>query len=613
MSVPVPVAVVGMACRFPGADSTGALAELLRSGGSGIGPVPADRRALWGPSPALPPAAGLLDGIDRFDRHPFRISASEAPLLDPQQRLALEMAWHALEDAGLSPAALEGMFAGVYIGAGSSDHAMRMARAGLVAGNPHLPNALQNAAITGRVSYCLGLTGPSLTVDTACSSALTAVTLAGDALRLGHCDMALAGGVTVLLAPEGFSALESSRVLSARGQTRSFDAAADGFVRSEGCGMLVLKRLPDALADGDRIHAVLAGWATGQDGRSNGLSAPSRVAQVQVITRAMQAAGVTPDQIGAIEAHGSGTVLGDLIETRALGDVFAGRSQAPAALGSIKAAIGHLEAAAGIAGLIKTILMVRDGFIPVQPCFTDPSPQVDWDTLPLEVPRATRDWPGPHRVAGVSGFGMSGLNAHVIVAGADDHSAPVANPEGTSALFLLSAASPAALAARAGQLHAALDAPEASLARIAAAVTRRWSGLPLRAGFTARTVDEAKAAARRIAADPPGRAARLMGKIALETAQPLAPATVAQLRRICPALVDGTPESTGTAPVRVAAPDGTASGDEAASALLALHLAGATLVAQRLAPADPALPTLPGYPFDRQRCWYDDRPAAGKG
>lgn len=605
MTAQVPIAVVGMACRFPGADSAADLADMLRTGRIGTGPVPAARLALMGVKEPPAPAMGLLEGIDRFDRHPFRISANEAPLLDPQQRLVLEMAWHALEDAGLCPARLDGTPAGVYVGVASNDHALRMARSPDFASNAHLPNAVQNAAVSGRVSYCLGLTGPSLTVDTACSSGLTAVTLAGDALRLQHCDIALAGGVNVLLDAAGFMALGKMNVLSPSGQTRPFDAAADGFVRSEGCGMLVLKRLPDALAGNDRIHAILPGWATGQDGRSNGLSAPSRAGQARVITGAMRSAGVTVEDIGAIEAHGSATALGDAIETLALADVFSGRKQPPAALGSIKAAVGHLEAAAGIAGLIKTIVMVRDNILPGQPCFDEPSPRVDWKALPFQVPQTTGPWQSPRRIAGVSSFGMSGLNCHAIVCSADDRAAaaPAATVRATASshLFLLSAASPAALRERAKQLLAALEDPQVCLHRLAATVTRRWTCLNRRAGFQARSIAEAREAAGSIASGPPQDPTRLLGPVMLDTPEPLAGSEFASLRRACPDLVASQADGPGA--TAVPAPSG-----EIATALLALHLAGATLDPQALAEADPTAPDLPGYPFDRQRCWYVDTP-----
>ncbi len=601
-----PIAVVGIACRFPGVSSPTELANLLRSGRCEIGPVSTDRRALWELGERSPAAAGLLEAIDHFDRIPFRISATEAPLIDPQQRLVLEMAWHALEDAGLSPACLDGVPAGVFVGAGSSDYAIRMAKAAIAAkSNPHLPNAAQNGAISGRVSYCLGLTGPSLTIDTACSSALAAVASASDALRLNQCDLALAGGVNALLAGETFEALATTSLLSTSGETRSFDAAADGFVRSEGCGMLVLKRLSDATAQGDRIHAVLLGWATGQDGRSNGLSAPSRQGQARVISAALRSAGITPDDIGAIEAHGSGAVLSDTIETSALAEVFAERAGPVGALGSIKANLGHLEAAGGIAGLLKAVLMVRDGFVPMQPAFAVPSPRIEWAELPFAVPQVTRDWLGPKRIVGVSAFGMSGLNAHVIVGGPDG-TEPILEREPAPWMFLLSAATPQALSARAEQLAAALQEPEVDMSRLAAAVSRRWAGMSLRAGFLASDVTEAQAAAKRIMTDPPQTAVRLVGKVMLEPPEGLSLSDMTLLCRVCPDLVSATDADTSNAaPLRREFEHGTWTVPEV---VLALHKAGATILPQVMISGNPLAPDLPGYPFFRQRYWYDDVP-----
>lgn len=600
------IAVVGMACRFPGAETPSAMASLLRQGACGVAPLPHMRRGLQSIQVA---AAGLLDDIDHFDRHPFRISANEAPLIDPQQRLVLETAWHALEDAGLSPACLRDEPIGVFIGAASCDHALLLSRAReSIRTNPYLLNGAQNGAISGRLSYCLGLTGPSFTIDTACSSALAAVTLAGDALRLGHCDLALAGGVNALLSVEGFVALDLSGVLSHNGETRSFDAAAAGFVRSEGCGIVALKRLPDAIVQGDRIHAVLPGWATGQDGRSNGLSAPSRPAQVRVITQALRAAGITPADIGFIEAHGSATPLGDAIEAAALAEVFAGRPGPPGALGAVKANLGHLEAAAGIAGLIKAVLAVRDGVLPLQPCFEVPSARVPWADLPLTIPRETHNWASPRRMAGVSAFGMSGLNAHVIVS-ACDPSTPTSMPQPGPKLFLISAATPSALAARIMQLVRALEAPGVHLGQLAAAVSRRWAGLTLRAGFIASSLEEAKAKAGRLLSAPPRTGEPLVGPLTLSLPGGLSADDVILLRRVCPDLVD--PGDTAASLARVVQVD---AGLGLTGALLALHLAGAALRPQRMIEADPTTPELPGYPFERLRFCYEDGPGgAGPG
>jgi acyl transferase domain-containing protein len=612
MTAATPIAVVGLACRFPGAEAPDALIRLLRSGGRGLRPIPPERWAMWGLAEADPlraafpvMRAGCLDGIDLFDRHPFRISATEAPVIDPQQRLVLETSWHALEDAGLSPACLEDAPVGVYIGAAGSDYGTRMLQAGLAAtGNLHVANGAQNGAISGRVSYCLGLTGPSLTIDTACSSGAAAVALAGDALRLGQCDMALAGGVNALLSTDPFRALAAMRVLSAKGETRSFDAAAAGFVRAEGCGILVLKRLPDAVAARDRIHAVLPGWAMGQDGRSNGLSAPSRRAQARVVARALQASGLDPAEVGAIEAHGSATGLGDVIEMAALADVFGGRSPGRIAVGSVKANIGHLEAAAGIAGLIKAILMVRDGFVPAQPGFQAPSPRIAWDDIPFDVPRETRDWPGPRRIMGVSSFGMSGLNAHVLVANADVVP-DAATPRRAPHLFLLSAATAGSLTARARQLMDEIAAPSADLHRIAEATTRRWMGMAYRHGLVASSPDEARTALLRYLEAPPPRPA---GPGASVTAD--SPGDRADLRRrqpdVCPEPPVATSRDPGTAPA--------ASDDLLEHAVLARFLAGANLRPEAISVTRARPVDLPAYPFDRQRHWFDaPRPARSSG
>ncbi|MBW4972136.1 polyketide synthase [Roseovarius mucosus] len=603
-----PIAVIGLACRFPGVDGPEELNRLLRSGQTGIRDIPPDRWALWGLSEDLSlregfpvTRAGTLDDIAFFDRRPFRISANEAPLIDPQQRLALETSWHALEDAGFSPACLEDAPIGVFMGAGSSDYALRMAQAGISgAGNPHCANGAQNAAISGRISYCLGLTGPSLTIDTACSSGAAAVALAGDNLRLGHCDVALAGGVNALLSVEPFRALSGMSVLSAKGETRSFDATASGFVRSEGCGVLVLKRLSCALAAGDRIHAVLPGWAMGQDGRSNGLSAPSRRAQARVILQAVEAAGLKPTDIGAIEAHGSATVLGDTIEISALADVFGDRVDTKVVVGSVKATLGHLEAAAGVAGLIKAILMVRDGFMPRQPCFATPSPRIDWDEVPFEIVRDQRVWPGPRRVMGVSSFGMSGLNAHILVSNAD-MSLHQALPAGGRHLFLLSAASPDSLRTRTSQLLETLRAPGADLGKIALATRRRWVGLSHRSGFVAASQEEAQEALTRSLASPSPGPAAPAAEIALNI-----PSDRADLHRVLqqvwPRYALGLSQA--------AVPDPGTRSETMEDAVLALHLAGATLCLDAINPSAADGTDLPGYPFDRQRHWFDAvRPA----
>lgn len=600
-----------MACRFPGAETPAGLARLLAERRTAIRPIPPDRRALWSDGgddlwdDLQAHHAGMVDDITGFDRRPFRISANEAPLIDPQQRMALEAGWHALEDAGLSPAQLDDAPIGVFVGAGSSEYALLVSGAGVTRqGSPYLTNGTQNGAISGRLSYCLGLVGPSYTVDTACSSALSAVALAGDALQSGRCDMALAGGVSAMLAQSSMETICSASVLTDSGETRSFDAAASGFVRGEGCGMVVLKRLADALTDGDRIHAVLPGWATGQDGRSNGLSAPSPKGQARVIRAALTHAGLSIDDIGYLETHGSGTALGDVIEMSALADVFTGRTAGPCPIGSVKATLGHQEAAAGIAGLIKAILVVRDGVIPAQPCFDIPTPKVPWADIPFEVRTEAAQWTGRQRIAGVSSFGMSGMNAHVLVAAHDGSAQVAAAPDGPQ-LFLISAATGTALATRAAGLKETLATHP--FARVAAATCHRWSGLPVRAAILASTVDEARDQLDRIIDAPPRKAVRAPSRLSVVAPEDAPADWHDSLRAICPALVPDAHK-----PIQ---PDYPTTGGPGRAALLAaaaaLAEAGAMITAEPLYPRDAACGIdLPGYPFERERAWYDTLPGA---
>ncbi len=391
---------------------------------------------------------GFLDAVDRFDAGFFGIAPREAESMDPQQRLLLEIAWEALEDAGHSPQSLAGSQTGVYVGISNSDYgrAMMAQRNQL-----HVYSASGGAfsVAAGRLSYFLGLHGPSLAVDTACSSSLAAVHLACQALRLGECDMALAGGVNLILSPEANIGFSKAGMMAPDGHCKTFDAAADGYVRSEGCAMIVLRHLADAVADGDRVLAVIRGSALNQDGRSGGLTAPNGPAQEAVIRAALDAAGVAPREVGYIETHGTGTSLGDPIEVGALGNVFGGDRDAagPLVIGSVKTNIGHLEAAAGIAGLIKVVLMLQRGEIPPHLHFTNPSPHIDWANLPIRVSTGVTPWaPGAARpVAGVSSFGFSGTNAHVVLEAPPAPEAPAAGLARPLHLLTLSARDDAAL------------------------------------------------------------------------------------------------------------------------------------------------------------------------
>jgi acyl transferase domain-containing protein len=415
-----PIAVVGMSCRFAGAENPRALWEILASGRDAIRPTPADRwdNAEWfSPDPDAPGRiafrdGGFLDNVDGFDNELFGIAAREAAGMDPQHRLLLELSWSALEDAAIRPDGLAGSSTGVYLGLNGGDHMIAtLAQPGRL-GTHALAGAVGSLG-AGRIAYAFGLNGPAMVVDTACSSSLVAVHLAIQALRRNECDLALAGGVHLMLAPNVSVALSRARMMSPDGRCKAFDASADGFGQGEGGGMVVLKRLADAEAAGDRILAVIAGSALNQDGRSAGITAPNQRAQVSVIRAALADAGLAPESIDAIEAHGTGTSLGDPVELHALATVFAGRTR-PLPVGSIKASVGHTAAAAGVAGLIKAILMLRHGAVPATPHFRSLNPHVDLAGVPIEVERSLRPMSDMGAVS-ISSFGFSGTNAHVVV------------------------------------------------------------------------------------------------------------------------------------------------------------------------------------------------------
>ncbi|MFB6888771.1 type I polyketide synthase [Kitasatospora sp. NPDC056327] len=421
-----PIAVVGVGCRFPGgANGPDAYWELLAAGTDTIGEVPPDRwdvEEFYDERPRTPGRhssrwGGFLDHIDRFDHEFFGISRREAVSMDPQQRLVLEVAWEALENAGQAPHALAGSRTGVFLGICSNDYA------GLLFREPeditaHAGTGIAHSIASGRLSYLLDLRGPSVSVDTACSSSLVAVHQACQNLRLGECDLAMAGGVNAVISPDAaISFSQFPEMLADDGRCKTFDARANGFVRSEGCGVVVLKRLSDARRDGDRVLAVIRGSAVNQDGRSSGLTAPNGAAQREVFRRALASAGVGPERLGYIETHGAGTKLGDPIEVAALAEVYGRAEGAPLYLGAVKTNLGHLEAAAGIAGLIKAALCVDRGLIPPNLHFGELNPHISFEGTTFAVPSGLTPWPadaGP-RTAGVSSFGFSGTNAHLIV------------------------------------------------------------------------------------------------------------------------------------------------------------------------------------------------------
>lgn len=464
-----PVAVVGIGCRFPGADGPEAFWRLLTDGVEAVGPVPAGRwnaEALHDATGARPGTVrnrrgGFLDGIDGFDAEFFGMSPAEADRLDPQQRLLLEVSWEALEHAGIAPDRLAGTATGVFVGLASADYLIRqLQRNDPRLAGPYLATGGSAAAAAGRLSYLLDLRGPSLAVDTACSASLVAVHLACRSLASGECDAALAGGANILLCPELSIDLSHMQVIGAAGSCRAFDAEADGYVRSEGGGVVVLKRLSDARKAGDRVLAVIRGTAVNHGGRANGLTAPNGTAQELLIGEALATAGVAPAEVGVVEAHGTGTSLGDSVELRALARAF-GRDRPqdrPLLVGSVKTNLGHMEAAAGIAGLIKMVLALRHGRVPAHLHVRTPNSAL-YDGGGLALPHGTVDWPDGNgrRIAGVSSFGFSGTNAHAVLeaAPADDVPTPPAcRGDGRAALLVCSAASAAGLDARRRDLAA---------------------------------------------------------------------------------------------------------------------------------------------------------------
>ncbi len=423
-----PIAIVGMACRFPGgANNPEAFWDLLRSGTDAVQEVPASRWSIndyFDPNPDAPGKmstrwGGFLGDVSGFDPHFFNIAPREAVSMDPQQRLLLEVSWEAIEDAGLSADRLSGSPTGVFIGICNSDYSQLLMDRGVESIDAYLASGTAHSIAAGRLSYTLGLHGPSLAVDTACSSSLVALHYACLSLRSRECRAALAGGVNLILKPDVTIALSKAHMMAPDGRCKTFAGTADGFVRGEGCGLVVLKRLSDAEADGDTILAIIRGTAVNQDGRSNGLTAPNGPAQEAVIRSALTQAGVQPTEISYVEAHGTGTSLGDPIEVRALSAVLGVERMPtdPVLLGSVKTNVGHLESAAGIAGLIKLVLMLRHGEIPPHLHLTERNPFIAWDSLPVEIPTTLTPWNAPtgKRIAGLSSFGFSGTNAHVVV------------------------------------------------------------------------------------------------------------------------------------------------------------------------------------------------------
>ncbi len=480
-----PIAIIGMACRFPGgANSPEKFWELLQRGGEAISEVPADRwdsKRYYDPDPdasgkMYTNSGGFIADLDCFDARFFGISPREAKRMDPQQRLLLEVAWEALERAGLTIDRLAGSSTGVFVGMMTNqEYALLQARqSNDFADDPYFGLGGAASIAAGRLPYLFDFHGPALSLDTACSSSLVSVHLACQSLRNGECTLALSGGINAIVSPEHVVNACKMGMLSPDGHCKPFDAAANGFVLGEGCGVVVLKRLADAIADGDPVLAIIRGTAVNQDGRSNGLTAPNQLAQQAVIRQALAQANIEPWQVGYVEAHGSGTALGDPIEVQALlATLGEGRSAEQLLLiGAVKANIGHLAGAAGIAGLIKTVLVLQHQQIPPHPTLSEPSPHIPWHGSPITVPTQLTSWTSPHgiHIAGVSSFGWSGTNAHALL-----ESAPTIAAERSEVslsrpcqLLTLSAKTETALEKTTENLlHYLKQHPEADLADIA--------------------------------------------------------------------------------------------------------------------------------------------------
>ncbi|HET6890349.1 MAG TPA: type I polyketide synthase [Pyrinomonadaceae bacterium] len=504
-----PVAIIGMGCRFPGgADHPKAFWRLLRDGVDAIGEVPSGRwdiDSYFDPDPDAPGKmytreGGFIEQVDLFDAQFFGISPKEATRMDPQQRLLLEVSWEALEHAGWPPDKLKGSRTGIFVGIGIDDYAKVQFRTG----NPALVDAYTGPGnafcfAAGRLSYLLGLHGPSIALDTACSTSLVAVHLACQSLRSGECSLALAGGVNLMLAPEPTVFLSKARALSPDGRCKTFDAAADGYGRGEGCGMVVLKRLSDAIADRDNILAVIRGSAVNHDGPSSGLTVPNGDAQQAVIREALINARVESHQVNYLEAHGTGTSLGDPIEIRAVEAVLGGRGQSypPLLIGSVKTNIGHLEVAAGVASLIKVVLALQHEQIPGSLHFHHANPNIKFSETSVRVATALTDWRvnSTPRVAGISSFGLSGTNAHMVVEEAPEtptrlEDQPEPSAEGPY-LLPLSARSTTSLFSLVQSYRDCLSAEPLPLRDVCYTASVRRSHYEYRLALVAGSIDEA--------------------------------------------------------------------------------------------------------------------------
>lgn len=415
------IAIVGMSARFPQADGLDEYWQLLAEGRTATGELPLGRWSEYESDPVMSEkmgkinlSGGYLDDIASFDPEFFGLSPIEATNMDPQQRIMLELTWHVLENAHLPANELKGTSVGVFMGSSNNDYGM-LITADPAEAHPYALTGTSSAVIPNRISYAFDFRGPSLNVDTACSSSLVSVHQAVRELRYGSCDVAVAGGVNILASPFVSTAFGELGVISPSGAIHAFSDDADGFVRADGAGVVVLKRLADAEAAGDEILAVIKGSATNSDGHSNGLTAPNPEAQIDVLRRAYADAGIDPATVDYVETHGTGTILGDPIEASALGAVLGPRRETDTLIGSVKSNIGHSESAAGIASLIKVVLAIQNDTLPPSVNFSEPNRYIDFEKERLEVVEDPREWPSDNKIAGISGFGFGGTNAHVVV------------------------------------------------------------------------------------------------------------------------------------------------------------------------------------------------------
>jgi acyl transferase domain-containing protein len=597
-----PIAIVGMSCRYPGGvSSPDDLWALVASGRDAIGPFPTDRgwdlEALFDPDPDLPGTSyaqhgGFLDDVAGFDAEFFGIGPDEALAMDPQQRLLLECAWEACEDAGIDPETLKGSPTGVFAGAAFSDY-------GFAVNAPELEHlritGSAASVISGRVAYNFGFEGPAVSIDSACSSSLVAIHLACQALRTRECSLALAGGVTVLSTPMTFVAVSRVRGLAPDGRCKSFAANADGMGFAEGAGLVLLERLSDARAHGHPVLGLLLGTAVNQDGASNGLTTHSGQAQEQVMRQALARAGLSPDEIDVVEAHSTGTSLGDPIEARAIISTYGReRSHGPLQLGTVKSNVGHTQLASGVAGVIKMVMAMRHELLPKTLHAEESSPYVDWSEGEVALLNAPVSWPAGHRPrrAGISSFGMSGTNAHAILGEGPPAGAPEdaeqfgEHSDGAFEMpvvpFMISAKSEDALAAQAERLCLYLEArSEVELLDVAATLAMHRAHLCARAAILAADREDLLAGLRAIAENKPA----------------------AQ----CVSQQDPTQDNSravGASEVIAGMSSGEPRAREFLESLVRLHVHGATVDWRPLFPGDRCGYTpLPTYAFQRRRYW----------